>query len=262
MPNQRRRWARVRAKGVAAHLRTEHGRSQCVVENVSLGGLFVRTDRLEEVGNEIAVDLVKPGWKKQLTLSARVTSRVDALDGKLSKRMPGMGMQFLQLDDKQHERLLQLLRELGAPEEALEITLEEDESATLPEEHAELELRELEADLPPAEPLDPQPDAQQLWKQVQLAASTVETAIESALRDAKVPPPGPVILEEPKKTREPAPTEELTVVNQRLTMQLRGLVMQLSDAQRQIAERDMEIERLKDDLDTARSALERAVRKG
>ena len=34
-----------------------------------MGGLFVRTDRLEEVGTEIFVDLVKPGWKRQLTLN-------------------------------------------------------------------------------------------------------------------------------------------------------------------------------------------------
>ncbi|MGZ6143768.1 MAG: PilZ domain-containing protein, partial [Myxococcales bacterium] len=44
MASNRRRFPRVRARGVAAHLRTEHGRAACQVENVSLGGLFVRTD--------------------------------------------------------------------------------------------------------------------------------------------------------------------------------------------------------------------------
>src|ERR1700687_2818021 len=113
MAKNRRRHPRVRARGVAAHLRTEQGRSACQVENVSMGGIFVRTDRLEEVGTEIFIDLVKPGWKRQLTLNARITSRVDAVDGRLSKRMPGMGLQFLRLDDKQHDRLQSLLRELG-----------------------------------------------------------------------------------------------------------------------------------------------------
>src|SRR5205807_5086376 len=128
MASNRRRWPRVRARGVAAHLRTQRGRNACQVENVSLGGLFVRTDRLEEVGAEILVDLVRPGWKRQLTLAARVTSRVDSLEGRLSKRMPGLGMQFVRLDDKQHDRLRQLLRELGAPEEEPEVTLPDEEA--------------------------------------------------------------------------------------------------------------------------------------
>src|SRR5438270_7040969 len=109
MASNRRRHPRVRARGVAAHLRTEQGRNACQVENISLGGIFVRTDRLEEVGSQLFVDLVRPGWKRQLTLAARVTSRVDAIEGRLSKRMPGMGMQFLRLDEKQHDRLRQML---------------------------------------------------------------------------------------------------------------------------------------------------------
>src|SRR6267142_992893 len=139
MAKNQRRHPRVRARGVAAHLRTERGRTAAQVENISMGGLFVRTDRLEEVGVEIFVDLVKPGWKRQLTLNARITSRLDAVDGRLSRRMPGMGIQFLKLDDKQHDRLVSLLRELGAPEEDLQVTLNE--------EATELELRALDLDL-------------------------------------------------------------------------------------------------------------------
>ena len=71
MAKNRRQHPRVRARGVAAHLRTQRGRSQCQVENVSMGGIFVRTDRLEEVGAEIFVDIVKPGWKRQLTIPSR-----------------------------------------------------------------------------------------------------------------------------------------------------------------------------------------------
>ena len=271
MPNNRRRHPRVRARGVAAHLRTEHGRSACQVENVSLGGIFVRTDRLEEVGTEIFIDLVKPGWKRQLTLNARITSRVDAIDGRLSKRMPGMGIQFLRLDDKQHERLASLLRELGASDDDLQVTL--------PDESAEHELRALDLDTSPAtpEPLDPQP--QPLWQQVEMVQaerrgpSLVEDAIEGALREVAIPPPGPVVLREerkppPEKPKEPAPaakpaaapSPELAEANARLMLQIRGLVMQLSDAQQQLSQRDLEIERLKDELDTLRAALERSVR--
>src|SRR4051812_5806082 len=216
MAKNQRRFPRVRARGVAAHLRTEHGRTACQVENVSMGGIFVRTDRLEEVGAEIFVDLVSPGWKKQLSLSARITTRIDALDSRISKRMPGMGLQFISLDDKQHDRLASMLRELGAPEEDLQITLDE--------ESTELELRALELESERyEEPLDPQPQA--LWQQVQMAAAdnalhSLVDDIEGALRDANLPPPGPVVLDpEP----EPRPGAADAGMEARLTMQIRGL---------------------------------------
>src|ERR671938_819822 len=102
MEPNRRRYPRVRAHGLAAHLSTERGRMQCVVENISLGGMFVRTDRLEHVGTGVAVLLVKPGWKKQLSLTARITSRIDAIAGKA--RVPGLGLQFTALDGDAHDR--------------------------------------------------------------------------------------------------------------------------------------------------------------
>ena len=284
MSRNRRRHARVRARGVAAHLRTPEGRTACQVENVSMGGLFVRTDRLVEVGTDIVVDLVKPGWKKQLSLGARITSCVDALDGRLSKRMPGMGIQFLRLDDKQHDRLQALLRELGATDDDLAVTL--------PDEHAEEELRALDLDTPPeVAVLDPQP--QPMWQQVELAASEVERStppqalvddIEGVLREANLPPPGPVTLapERPalKAAPSPAPAARAPAAapqpepprapppppadagadNARLMLQIRGLVMQLSETQQLLSQRDHEIERLREELATLRAALERSVR--
>ncbi len=292
MSSNRRRHTRVRARGVAAHLRTESGRTACQVENVSMGGLFVRTDQLAEVGAEIFVDLVKPGWKRQLTLNARITSRVDALDGRLSRRMPGMGIQFLRLDEKQHDRLRSLLRELGAPDEDLEVTLPDQ---SVEEELRALELRALDLEAvsaETAEPLDPQP--QPLWQQVQMvkeeATSSRQTEahqavlarkapqslvddIEGALRDANFAPPGPVVLA-PEKPRPAAPPSPAPVAaraperdgagaaadNARLMLQIRGLVMQLSETQQQLFRREQEIEQLKSDLETLRSALERSVR--
>src|SRR5260221_1545640 len=258
-----------------------------------MGGLFVRTDRLVEVGSELFVDLVKPGWKRQLTLNARVTSRVDALDGRLSKRMPGMGIKFLRLDEKQHDRLRSLLREMGAPEEDLKVTLADEQS--------EEELRALELDTSsPAEPLDPQP--QPVWQQVQLVeaahpAHSLVDDIEGALREANLPPPGPVVIADPTPPPKPAPPPRIPTpaslapvavphpriptpisltpvavqsagpssadasAEARLMLQIRGLVVQLSDTQQQLSKRDAEIERLREELDTIRGALERAVRR-
>jgi len=241
-PNHRRH-PRVRARGLAAHLRTEHGRAAAMVENISLGGLFVRTDKLQEVGTEFFVDVVSPGWKRALTLQARITSRVDALDSRVSKRPPGMGIQFLRVDEKQRERLRKLLAELGAPEGEDEVTLEV-ESVELG-----LDALELGAD-EGAVPLGAQP--QPIWQQVQM----VEEAIEGSLREADLPPPGPVVLDDPP----PAELKEMD--SARLMVQLRGLVVQLADVQQQLIERDGQIQRLREELEAARAALARVVRKG
>src|SRR5438067_8377595 len=239
MSRNRRQHTRVRARGLAAHLRMPAGRVACQVENISLGGIFVRTDKLEEVGTEIFVDVVRPGWKKQLTMAAKITSRVDAIEGRLSKRMPGMGLQFVHLVERQHERLLALLRELGAPEEENEVTL--------PDDLTETELRALDIDLSsPAAALDVEDESAR--------QQSVQAAIDGALEGADVAPPGPVVLDDDEIPAGPPDDAR------RLFLQVRGLVMQLSDAQQQVVERDMEIERLREELETTREALERALR--
>ena len=260
----------MRGRGLAAHLRSKQGRAACVVENISVGGLFVRTDRLHDVGQDLFVDLVRPGWKKQLTLNVRVTSCVDAIDGRLSQRPPGMGLQFSNLDDEQHVRLRSLLRELGAPEAETELTLSDEAS--------ELELQALAIDVQRAdlEPLDPQP--QPGWRKSGPQAGTVEAAIQLALQDADWSPPGP--LEDPSAwgalsaspstappfaTAAAGPSKPAATAapghSARLMLQIRGLIMELSDAQQLVQQRDGEIARLREEVETMRSALARTVRK-
>ncbi|HZR10538.1 MAG TPA: hypothetical protein VFA79_18270, partial [Myxococcales bacterium] len=55
------------------------------------------------------------------------------------------------------------------------------------------------------------------------------------------------------------PAENAGQENARLRIQLRGLAMQLSDAQQLIVSRDAEIERLRDQLELAKAALQRAL---
>jgi Tfp pilus assembly protein PilZ len=241
MAKNLRRWTRVRAPSMAAHLRSQRGRTSCLVENISMGGLFVRTDQLEEVGTEIAVDLVKPGWKKQLSLAARVTSRVDPLDGRVSKRMAGLGLQFIRLDGAQHDRLRALLAELGAPDEEAELTL--------PDHALEAELRALGAGAPGARPAQPEAP----WEHVQ----RMEEAIGSAGEGLRGPEPLPLAPALPRGAQPPeVPGAQVAL----LQLQLRGLVMQLSDVQQQLADREAEIGRLREQLDRARAELERALR--
>src|ERR1700687_5163065 len=121
MSENRRKHPRVRATGIAAHVRGPAARFPCMVENISSGGLFVRTDRRLDVGVQLEIDLVRPGWKRPLSFFARVTSRIDPLAGRYAHRTPGMGMQFFgKMDEEVRNRLLTLLRELGAPDPAPE----------------------------------------------------------------------------------------------------------------------------------------------
>ena len=225
MEPNRRRYPRVRARGLAAHLRSEHGRTQCVVENISLGGMFVRTDQLEEVGTAVAVLLVKPGWKKQLALTGRITSRIDGGAGQ-AKLVPGMGLQFTDLDGESHERLRSLLRELGAPDAQAEITV--------PDDALEAELRALA----------PEPAAGR----------------RAQAPGAQRPSPAPARRGGETKAGAPASDGDPSVEIARLKVQLQGLVMQLSDAQQIVVERDAEIARLREELEDARAALQRALR--
>jgi type IV pilus assembly protein PilZ len=296
-PRNRRKHPRVRARDLAAQILTSTGRLSAQVENISRGGAFVRTDRPLDVGADVMIELAKPGLKRMLTVAARVTSRIDATGGRLSRRVPGMGMMFVSLDARQTDRLIALLQELGASPEG-ELTLGDDAT--------ELELQALALDdVAPMATAD-----QPLWQQTGLAEREAKPAakiptpsrppakfelprklaedIEGALRDADLPPPAPLEMPyPPPKARappvatEPPPLSSLSETEAtKLMLQIRGLVMQLSDAQQQLtlrdqeierlreeldnarAVRDAEIERLRHDLDLARAALQRALRNG
>jgi hypothetical protein len=237
MTENRRKHPRVRATGIAAHVRGPADRFPCVVENISSGGLFVRTDRLLDVGVQLEIDLVRPGWKRQLSFFARVTSRIDPLAGRYAHRTPGMGMQFFgRMDEELRGRLLSLLRELGAPEPAPEAA---DAMELEPDELAEELL--LEPDLP-------------LWQQVQQLELLAEPS--GAARTSAPPPAAPAPAAEPPSRPGPAATDV-----DRLMLQIRGLIFELSDAQQKLSQREAELTALRGELETARAALARVVKR-
>jgi type IV pilus assembly protein PilZ len=287
MARNRRKHTRVRARNLGAQLLTAQGRSAAQLENISRGGAFVRTDRPLEVGSDVLVELSRTGLRRSLTLAARVTSRIDATEGRLSRRMPGMGMQFVSIDARQTERLLELLRELGAPTGESEVTLADDAT--------ELELQALSfpPEPPPQEPAKPTaPKTAAPKTAAPLLRGGVKFELPRHLADdiagvlgeMEVPPPGPLeIAPEPRRTNPPPPPQQEQPEDtqaQRLMVQIRGLVMQLADAQQQISQRDLEVERMREeleharevrdaeidklrkDLETAKAALQRALRHG
>jgi hypothetical protein len=99
-----RRHRRVEAKGVAAHIDADAD-DDFQIENISAGGLFIRTTSSLPIGMPVRVDLLKPGAKSGgvLALNGRVVSVVS----------DGVGIEFTALSHETEKKLHALLRDLG-----------------------------------------------------------------------------------------------------------------------------------------------------
>lgn len=293
MVENRRKHPRVRAHGLVAHLRGPAGRYSCEVENISIGGIFVRTDQILDVGTQLEVDLVRPGWKRGLSYFVRVTSRIDALAGRFAKVTPGMGMQFFgKLDEEHRERLLTLLRQLGAPEPV-------PEPAATSFELPPVELNDqmpLETETPlwqqvsmveqanePEPPLDARsfaapraravPQVDRVVPQTaRVAPQTPRAAPQTPLAAPQTPLAAPRVASQTspgQPARAPAPSAApqpgasppvAPTAEARLMVQIRGLLLELSNAQQAVTQRDLQIEQLKEELEAALAQLAAAKR--
>jgi Tfp pilus assembly protein PilZ len=259
MVANRRRYTRVRPRNVVAELLSAHGRSPVQLENLSRGGAFVRAERTLDVGSDVTVTLAQAGARKSLMLSARVTSRVDAKDARATRRLPGMGMQFVSVGAQESARLRSLLRDLGAPDDDAELTL--------PPEATEAELRALEIQNVPAGRKSSRGGVKfELPRHLlEGVANALQEAGPAPRHKPKTPPPPPpdAIAEAPpsaddrprRHARGEHPgrggMEHEPPEVKRLMIQVRGLMMQLAEAQQQIARRDLDIEALREELESA-----------
>lgn len=137
----KRKHGRVRAKGVAGHLRDG---AQLItglsIENLSMGGAFIRTATPMTKGAGVVVDLVKPGMKKSIRLTGRVASVVTAGHTVDAHHVPGMGVQFDALPDDVTARLRELLLALASEPAALEADAVDPLDVFYPPEPQALEL--------------------------------------------------------------------------------------------------------------------------
>jgi Tfp pilus assembly protein PilZ len=107
----------VKGKGIAAYLRLDAKTAGCVVEDISAGGLFLRTDRVVPVGTTISLDLVDPEVKRGVTISGQVVGII--LKEAAAKRggMPGLRIRFNRQAGATYAYLQKLLARLGAPQD-------------------------------------------------------------------------------------------------------------------------------------------------
>jgi len=227
---EKRRYKRVRAQGIAAHIWVENMSSSAVIENISLGGLFIRTPRPLPIHTVLAIALVKPGLKRALRLSGRVVSTVDPVEAGRHSSAPGMGVEFDPPSSDAADRLNQLLVGLGCYEPAVLIPIAE----TMARFDA---ADRLHGDVPPAAAV-PRP--------VHVPRPTTPAAHSGAAVE-----PISFKIEVPQTAREtPADTA-------RLMNHIQGLLAQLAQADETLRARDLEIEVLTAQLGRLREDVAR-----
>jgi hypothetical protein len=111
----RRQFGRVRTSGVAALLQIDGSTTSVVIDNISLGGVFLRSARPMSVGTRLQLRIVRPGLKIALGLYGRVVGVLDPQEAARNGVAPGMHIQFEPVDEGPRDRLSALLVELGLP---------------------------------------------------------------------------------------------------------------------------------------------------
>jgi uncharacterized protein (TIGR02266 family) len=108
-----RRHRRVAAQGIEAQVDAPETPEDCNIENISVGGLFLRTQTTMPLGMPVRVELAKPGLKRPLHVTGRVVSVVTEADARKHDIPPGVGIEFDPLPHETERRLHALLRDLG-----------------------------------------------------------------------------------------------------------------------------------------------------
>jgi uncharacterized small protein (DUF1192 family) len=122
-----RRHRRVEAKGVAAHIDAEAD-DDFQIENISVGGLFMRTTTPMPIGMPVRVDLLKPGARSGgvLSLTGRIVTVVSEREAERHDIAPGVGVEFDVMPHETEKKLHTLLRDLGLKDLAEPTAIEPD----------------------------------------------------------------------------------------------------------------------------------------
>ena len=224
MSSNKRKHPRVQAEGVLSHLKAgDELALGMLVENISLGGLFVRTDQPLPRGTPLVLEVVRPGPQKAIKVAGRVVTTVLAEDARRRGLTPGMGIRF----DPVSAEVLKRLEEL------------------------------IGASVPPLDPTAPiNPTQVELSRRsvfdfgfvslenVPEASAEISPAVSAPLpkrTPAPTPPWGP------PGTASLPPSEDVVVVEgARLMLQIRGLLMELSEANAELDRNREEHARLRD----------------
>lgn len=274
---KKRKHPRARARGLSVHFQGPAGPATCRVEDISLGGLFIATEQELLPGSALSLTLLKPGMKKGIPLPATVVNLRPPGEG----RKAGVGVRFEGLPAEARSRLLVLLVELGVSN-PVQAEAESDGAppvaATpppLPRGAANFQaisLKDVRAraaayggDGATAMPWAQEPAPKELsfeavsGVQPQSTAVMSRAEVEKHLADTLggdwgagiAAPSVPAPLSSIPAAPSVAPvvtvsSPEGPTVNDRLQLQIRGLLLQLGEAEQKIATQEQELSLLRE----------------
>ncbi|MFT3776028.1 MAG: PilZ domain-containing protein [Minicystis sp.] len=113
-PRSRRMHKRVPARGVASLVQARDLRTPgLTVENISMGGLFVRSASPLDPGTPVLLQVVRPGLKRAIQIAGRVVSVVSPAEARARGAVAGMGIGFDRIDGDAEQRLRALVDNLA-----------------------------------------------------------------------------------------------------------------------------------------------------
>jgi Tfp pilus assembly protein PilZ len=258
---ERRQHRRIRAPQLASHLKLhdEVVGLALSVDDISMGGLFVRHAPPLPVGSLVSLELHHPKLPRPLHVSGRVVSLLQGVTAAGARA--GMGVRFDALSLRALTQLSRLLQELvtsGAASPLPSVVA----SATVPPAGGAGALT------PPPPPLEAfdvdgdgmDPDAP-TTRIEPLSAGLLEMASAVQERRASVPPDAPwgppLAAQEPELSALPEPEEPSSgpLSGPVLMVQVRGLLMQLGDAHSRLSGRERELAQLQQENERLRQEL-------
>jgi uncharacterized protein (TIGR02266 family) len=284
----------VKPRGVVAHVRSGDRSFACQVENLSAGGLFLRTDQLFPRGTRVEVDLVRPGARRALRVAGRVVGTITPEEAVAQRFIPGLGVEFAELADDEAERLEALLGALGVRPDEAKVQRAQPMRTQTPISSPALIQRIYTPppDLAPVPhpsrtPSRPPPppqrstggrvEAEAILRHIAEALDVDDSIIEDRstpghtstlprIAAAPVPTPTPVpaiARPPPLPASRPASPAEVprygspeATAEARLMLQIRGLLFELGELQARLRSREAEIQDLRSQLDDTRKQLE------
>lgn len=102
----RRRHPRVRPKQLATRIRSgDDLHIGLGIENISMGGIFVRCNTPMKVGRQVTLEVMRAGASQPLEIEGKVTSSVSMAAAAAAHRSAGMGISFGPLAPHIEQRL-------------------------------------------------------------------------------------------------------------------------------------------------------------
>ncbi|HWE23387.1 MAG TPA: PilZ domain-containing protein [Myxococcales bacterium] len=240
---EKRKHTRVRPRGIMAHVRAPTNAFACQVENLSAGGLFLRTEQQLPRGTGLRIELVKPGSRKPIELLGLVAGVITPDEAATARLIPGLGVQFTDIEPDEANRLEELLTSLGV--ERPHAVVSADLRRTMPG------IGQWSAGGPRSSHLaravaEPVRDAEAVLRDINEALEAEEAPLATSKPALPPQPSG-----SPPHALQSQPSDAA-----RLMMQIRGLLFQLAETQTRLRQREAELEELRRELDSARQQID------